>query len=244
MRNASTSILLQRVLAHVHEQRASQRVRLVLHGLLGRLDTVALPAERDRLDAIVVLERVGQAEVAETARRLPPTASTMTLSFSLSAVVAPARALLSVDRLGEEVEGARVGARAGEMEPLVGEARVDVAPAVDLGATVPDCARAVRSTGSSAQVLSRLAITAMPSFATWSSRNSIRSFAHAATSSSSIGREAFVISISPAQNFSKPPPVPDAPTVIRTPGLCRAEALGGSGGERLQRARSVDPDRA
>src|SRR5215210_2800345 len=44
-------------------------------------------------------------------------------------------------------------------------------------------------------------------------------FSQTGTSSSSLmGREASEMSVSPAQNFSKPPPVPDAPTVILTPG--------------------------
>ena len=40
----------------------------------------------------------------------------------------------------------------------------------------------------------------------------------AAFSSSSIGREASEMSVSPSQNFSKPPPVPEVPTVTWTPG--------------------------
>jgi hypothetical protein len=39
------------------------------------------------------------------------------------------------------------------------------------------------------------------------------------SSSSSIGREAVEMSVSPAQNFSKPPPVPDWATEMRTPGF-------------------------
>jgi len=39
-----------------------------------------------------------------------------------------------------------------------------------------------------------------------------------ASSSFLIGREASEMSVSPAQNFSKPPPVPDSPTVIFTSG--------------------------
>ena len=39
------------------------------------------------------------------------------------------------------------------------------------------------------------------------------------SSSGSIGREASEMSVSPAQNFSKPPPVPDSPTVTLTPGF-------------------------
>src|SRR6185503_7597329 len=40
-----------------------------------------------------------------------------------------------------------------------------------------------------------------------------------ASSSGLIGREASEMSVSPAQNFSKPPPVPDVPTVIFTFGF-------------------------
>ena len=40
-----------------------------------------------------------------------------------------------------------------------------------------------------------------------------------ASSSGLIGRDASEMSVSPAQNFSKPPPVPDVPTVIFTFGF-------------------------
>src|SRR5687768_8538162 len=39
---------------------------------------------------------------------------------------------------------------------------------------------------------------------------------HASISSFRIGRDAFEKSVSPRQNFLKPPPVPDRPTVTRT----------------------------
>jgi hypothetical protein len=42
---------------------------------------------------------------------------------------------------------------------------------------------------------------------------------HAAFSSSVIAREASAMSVSPAQNRLKPPPVPAMPTVTRTPGF-------------------------
>ena len=46
------------------------------------------------------------------------------------------------------------------------------------------------------------------------------SFLQTGTSSSGlIGREASEMSVSPAQNFSKPPPVPEVPTVIFTFGF-------------------------
>src|SRR5215210_3626154 len=45
-------------------------------------------------------------------------------------------------------------------------------------------------------------------------------FLQTGTSSSSlIGRDASEMSVSPAQNFSKPPPVPEDPTEILTSGL-------------------------
>ena len=63
-----------------------------------------------------------------------------------------------------------------------------------------------------------LVAIAMPSLAIWTSPGVTPFFSQSgASSSSSIGREASEISVSPAQNFSKPPPVPDWPTVIWTP---------------------------
>ena len=60
----------------------------------------------------------------------------------------------------------------------------------------------------------------MPSLAIWTSEKLTPAFSQTGTSSSSlIGREASEMSVSPAQNFSKPPPVPDSPTVILTPGF-------------------------
>ena len=76
------------------------------------------------------------------------------------------------------------------------------------------CSVVMQSTLSSA-----LVTTEMPSLATWTSFQETPSFLHIGTSSSSlIGREASEMSVSPAQNFSKPPPVPDVPTVILTSG--------------------------
>ena len=52
--------------------------------------------------------------------------------------------------------------------------------------------------------------TAMPSLAIWTSSYLMPAFSQTGASSSSlIGREASEMSVSPAQNFSKPPPVPD-----------------------------------
>ena len=61
--------------------------------------------------------------------------------------------------------------------------------------------------------------TAMPSLATTISVYFTPPLSQTGTSSSSsIGRDAVEMSVSPAQNFSKPPPVPDVPTVIFTSG--------------------------
>ncbi len=59
--------------------------------------------------------------------------------------------------------------------------------------------------------------TVIPSLATWTSLKPMPSFSQSLTSSSSIGREASEIWVSPRQNRSKPSPVPAPPTVILTP---------------------------
>ena len=62
--------------------------------------------------------------------------------------------------------------------------------------------------------------TAMPSLAMTTSLYLTPAFSQSGASSSSlIGREASEMSVSPAQNFSKPPPVPETPTVIWTSGF-------------------------
>jgi hypothetical protein len=43
--------------------------------------------------------------------------------------------------------------------------------------------------------------------------------AHVSISTGRMGRDALLMSVSPRQNRSKPPPVPDTPTVTRRPGL-------------------------
>ena len=53
-------------------------------------------------------------------------------------VVRAARAFLAVDRVGEVVEGARVGPRAEELEQLVRERGADVPPRAHLRAGLPD----------------------------------------------------------------------------------------------------------
>ena len=68
-----------------------------------------------------------------------------------------------------------------------------------------------------AQSFSVLTTTVSASLATWSSTYSTPFSSQIATSSSSIGREAFERSVSPRQKRSKPPPVPEMPTVTSTP---------------------------
>ena len=66
----------------------------------------------------------------------------------------------------------------------------------------------------------------------------------AVSSSGSIGREASEMSVSPAQNFSKPPEVPAAPTVMLTSGFSSPKSSAAASRERLDRARTVDRDAA
>jgi hypothetical protein len=66
-----------------------------------------------------------------------------------------------------------------------------------------------------------LTTTVSASFATWNSTGSMPAFVQTAVSSSLIGREASDRSVSPRQKRSKPPPVPETPTVTWTFGSCR-----------------------
>src|SRR5680860_834264 len=75
------------------------------------------------------------------------------------------------------------------------------------------CSTVMHSTG-----FSGLTTTESASLATWTSSKAIPFDLQAAISSSSIGRDASEMSVSPAQNFSKPPPVPEVPTVTLTQG--------------------------
>ena len=70
-----------------------------------------------------------------------------------------------------------------------------------------------------AQVFSLLTTTVSASLATTISWYSTLFSSQIFASSSSMGRDASFMSVSPAQNDSKPPPVPDSPTVIWTSGL-------------------------
>ncbi len=67
----------------------------------------------------------------------------------------------------------------------------------------------------SAQLAFGFTAMAMPSYATGSSMYSTPDFLQASTSVALIGRDASLMSISARQNFWKPPPVPEMPTVTR-----------------------------
>ena len=68
-----------------------------------------------------------------------------------------------------------------------------------------------------AQSFSLFTMSVSASLATGISAYSIPFAAHSAASSSLMDREASEMSVSPAQNFLKPPPVPDWPTVTLMP---------------------------
>ena len=67
-----------------------------------------------------------------------------------------------------------------------------------------------------AQVLAGLTTTVSASNATGTSMYLMPALRQASISATRIGREAFAMSVSPRQNFLKPPPVPETPTVTRT----------------------------
>ena len=78
---------------------------------------------------------------------------------------------------------------------------------------VPSCSLV---TPAPKKVFSLLVTTASPSSPTRTSIYSTSSSAQSLTSDSLIGRDASDMSVSPAQNFLNPPPVPETPTVTRT----------------------------
>ena len=70
-----------------------------------------------------------------------------------------------------------------------------------------------------AQVFCRLTTTESPSLATVNATHLTPASRHLTASESLIGRDAFERSISLRQNRSKPPPVPEIPTVTRALGF-------------------------
>ena len=88
--------------------------------------------------------------------------------------------------------------------------------------------------------------TEMPSLATWTSVYSTPSSLQSVSSSGSIEREASEMSVSPAQNFSKPPLVPAAPTVMFTSGLSwlnSSAAASANGCTVLEPSIEIEPER-
>src|SRR5918992_1982440 len=129
----------ERAPLRVDEQRPRQRlVAVALHRRDARRDAAAARVVHgDQLQPAPVLDVVGEPEVAEPA----PFAGhaldedVVVLGGEVVRAAAPRPA---VDRFREEVERARVGARAEEPQRHVGEARPHLAPVVDVRAGVPD----------------------------------------------------------------------------------------------------------
>ena len=97
-----------------------------------------------------------------------------------------------------------------------------------------------------AQVFSLFTITVSASVATWNSVYSMPASLQIAASSSLIGREASERSVSPAQKRSKPPPVPEMPTVTWTSGATLANASAAavvSGPTVDEPSASIEPER-
>ncbi len=65
-------------------------------------------------------------------------------------------------------------------------------------------------------MLSGFTTSVIPSFATSNWTGSTPFWAHSSSSSGLMGRDASLISVSPAQKRLNPPPVPDCDTVTRT----------------------------
>ena len=68
-----------------------------------------------------------------------------------------------------------------------------------------------------------------------------------ASSSAWIGRDASLMSVSPLQNFSKPPPVPEVPTVICTPefsAMKSSAAVSLNGATVLEPSITISPERS
>ena len=99
----------------------------------------------------------------------------------------------------------------------------------------------------SAQVFSGFTITVRASTATWSSVYVIPFCSQAGPSVGSsvlIGREASLMSVSPTQKRSKPPPVPEIPTVTVTSGFSAWNASAAAVGQRTDRRGAVGFDGA
>ncbi len=99
----------------------------------------------------------------------------------------------------------------------------------------------------STQSLSLFTTTVSASFATWNSTGTMPASSQSFASSSSIWREAFERSVSPRQKRSKPPPVPETPTVTWTPEFAfwkRSAAAVAKGPTVLEPSAWIRPDRS
>src|SRR3989304_10485079 len=112
---------VNRVLAHVHEQRPRERrVRPVQDRLAGRLYAAAAAIDSEQLQLVRVLLVVGEAEVAERPL-VAGDALDQDVVVLARRVVGAAGPLFTDDLIGEVVKRARVRPRSVELYPLVGE---------------------------------------------------------------------------------------------------------------------------
>src|SRR5215218_8652029 len=130
-------VLLQRVRAHVYEQRAREQVLAGADGVLGGLD--AVNGERPERVQVVLVVRV-----TEVAQRVLVAGDALhehvVVLAHLDVGLAANLLLVSHDGLIEELVGARLGAWTVEAQLVVGPVRADLAPARDLtlGGRLPD----------------------------------------------------------------------------------------------------------
>ena len=121
----------------VDEERPGERlVGAVLNGGGLRSDAAVAVVDGDDLEAVLVLLVVGVPEIAEGAA-VPGDALYEDVIVGGGGVVGAGDLCLTVDLLGEVVEGAGVGVGAVEAEALVGEACAHILPVVDGGAGLP-----------------------------------------------------------------------------------------------------------
>ena len=238
---------LERLLLRVDEERPRERlVGSVLRVLDARRDAAVAAVDLDRLQRVLVLLVVGEAEVAEAAL-LAGDAGDGVVVVLARGVVGAARALLAVDLVREVVERARVGAGAEERQLLVRERVGSTSFQFFTFESGPQIVASCSTVRQVAQSFSLLTTTVSASFATWNSTYSIPASLQIVASSSLIAREAFERSVSPRQKRSKPPPVPETPTVTWTSGFSfwkRSAAAVVNGPTVLEPSASIRPDRS
>src|ERR671911_643355 len=129
---------LQRVSRRVDEQLPAQGcVRPILDGVGAWRHAPAAAVDLQRLERLLVLLEVREAEVAHRARRTLDGLDDHVVVLG-RLVVGARRTLLTVDRFGEVVERAGVGAGSGQDQLLVGERWVDLVPVVHGRVRRPD----------------------------------------------------------------------------------------------------------